>query len=66
MKSGNHFTPPWTDADVEKLIRLIDLRRDLTDIAVGMGRSREDIVAEMALLAIAPPGSDDPRARMST
>jgi hypothetical protein len=66
MKSGNHFTPPWTDAEVEELIRLIEQRSDLTDIAVGMGRSVEDIVAKMALLAIALPGSDDPQAGMST
>jgi hypothetical protein len=31
-----------------------------------MGRSVEDIVAKMALLAIALPGSDDPQAGMST
>jgi hypothetical protein len=59
MDADDEKKVPWSEKDVERLVRLVSQGVPLAEICRRVRRTRSDIEAELFFLCIAPPS--DPR-----
>ena len=55
MDAGDEKKVPWSEKDVERLVRLVSQGVPLAELCRRLKRSRKDIEAELFFLCIVPP-----------
>jgi hypothetical protein len=64
MDAGDQKKVPWSEKDVERLVRLVSQGVSLAEICRRMRRTRSDMEAELFFLCISPPSDPGlPRGR---